>query len=385
MAIEFFCSHCGQLVRTADAAAGRKGQCPSCQAVVMVPEGNASAPPPPSNSAVIECDCPQCGQIVRAPASAAGKRGQCPQCQSLLTVPARSTVSTAPVPAAAGGLVEIQDPWSDLPPVGSQHGVSPFAQPATTQALADPADGEEPPPEPMQPAWVAIMERARAEERVRDGLAWDRDATLGSMFDTTFQLCSSGGVGFDDMAVRGGYSNPLTFFVFAVFVNHVAGIALRVGLYLLAALLQRELGNVDWIGLLQLVCFLGVFAAIISLFGATLSAFLSSWCTHLVLQLFGRLRYGYEATFRVMCYSGGANYMLGATIVFSPLMLVFAFLLPIWGLARVHGIPVWQSIIAFLLGIFLTGILIVGLSVALYIFVISALITSFNLQQYFGR
>jgi hypothetical protein len=37
MAIEFHCSHCGHLVRTANEHAGKRGKCPSCHNSVYIP------------------------------------------------------------------------------------------------------------------------------------------------------------------------------------------------------------------------------------------------------------------------------------------------------------------------------------------------------------
>src|SRR5688500_10060952 len=100
MAIEFPCPTCRQLVRTPDAAAGKKGKCPSCGTVVIIPApitvvapsqepgprvqesgarnqdpkdvGQDRAPSQPA-TATIEFACPTCRLVVRTPAAAAGK------------------------------------------------------------------------------------------------------------------------------------------------------------------------------------------------------------------------------------------------------------------------------------------------------------------------
>lgn len=46
MAIEFACSSCGKVLRTADNTAGRQAKCPACGAATVIP--SASPPPPPA-------------------------------------------------------------------------------------------------------------------------------------------------------------------------------------------------------------------------------------------------------------------------------------------------------------------------------------------------
>ncbi len=127
MPIEFPCPICHQQVRTPDAAAGKKGKCPNCGTLVLIPApvvvfpppGAASKPtiqspskprppdparmppghdPPPPKPATppppaapagsIEFACPECHQTVRTPAAAAGKKGYCPHCHAVVQIPA---------------------------------------------------------------------------------------------------------------------------------------------------------------------------------------------------------------------------------------------------------------------------------------------------------
>lgn len=126
--IEFPCSHCGLPVRTPAAAAGKKGKCPNCGAVVKIPEANRLAGPeadrggirtaavtsprlpsttqtaesatrqPTGMPATVEFACPQCGKPVRTPAAAAGKKGRCPSCNAIFAIPAASTARSTPGP-----------------------------------------------------------------------------------------------------------------------------------------------------------------------------------------------------------------------------------------------------------------------------------------------
>lgn len=47
MPIEFRCTQCNKLLRTADDTAGKQAQCPECGAVVTIPSGTAGSQPPP--------------------------------------------------------------------------------------------------------------------------------------------------------------------------------------------------------------------------------------------------------------------------------------------------------------------------------------------------
>jgi hypothetical protein len=47
----------------------------------------AVTPAPPVPEATLTVTCPECGEVLRLPARAAGKRGRCPQCRSLFLVP----------------------------------------------------------------------------------------------------------------------------------------------------------------------------------------------------------------------------------------------------------------------------------------------------------
>ena len=119
MPIEFPCPSCRQQVRTPDAAAGKKGQCPNCGALVMIPapavlvkpaEGRAedrgqgtgdrasgvgSRELEPeakgqlsADGRTIEFACTSCGMLVRTPATAAGRKGKCPHCFEVVHIPA---------------------------------------------------------------------------------------------------------------------------------------------------------------------------------------------------------------------------------------------------------------------------------------------------------
>src|SRR5262245_12557605 len=88
MSIQFACPMCGDLVRTSDAMAGRRGKCPHCDLVFTIPfTSTHPASPTIALDGKLEFTCESCGQLVRVPVSAAGKRGQCPHCQVVGVIP----------------------------------------------------------------------------------------------------------------------------------------------------------------------------------------------------------------------------------------------------------------------------------------------------------
>ena len=97
--IEFACPECGLPVRTPLATGGKKGKCPSCGAIVPIPESPsvavasrpANVPPartrPVAPPQQIDFSCPHCGNLVRSPPGAAGKKGRCPSCSRVVDIP----------------------------------------------------------------------------------------------------------------------------------------------------------------------------------------------------------------------------------------------------------------------------------------------------------
>ena len=101
MPIEFYCPGCGHLMRTPDETAGRKGRCPNCDIKVQIPPTTlahlascADFQSPDSSDDLLEAEAPKiefscsnCGRQVRVAESAAGQRGQCPHCQAVVRIP----------------------------------------------------------------------------------------------------------------------------------------------------------------------------------------------------------------------------------------------------------------------------------------------------------
>ncbi len=107
--IEFSCPDCGRPVRTPESTAGKKGMCPSCNAIVHIPQQSTRATSEPlsglssltlqpkskdqdSTIIRIEFSCPHCRRPVRTPRGAAGKKGKCPSCGAIVDIPIVKTM-----------------------------------------------------------------------------------------------------------------------------------------------------------------------------------------------------------------------------------------------------------------------------------------------------
>ena len=82
--IRFACSNCRRLISVAEKYSGKKGKCPKCGSVVVVPE----------KSTIIEFPCGSCGHQISVPERQGGKKGKCPKCQSPVVVPSVKKVPT---------------------------------------------------------------------------------------------------------------------------------------------------------------------------------------------------------------------------------------------------------------------------------------------------
>lgn len=99
MAIEFTCQQCSCQLRVPDGTAGQACECPSCNAVMDIPDATdgileaeiiqEDAPAPPQDRLAIPC--PRCQKILHCPSKLVGTKGQCRGCKHIFTI------STAPV------------------------------------------------------------------------------------------------------------------------------------------------------------------------------------------------------------------------------------------------------------------------------------------------
>ena len=78
--IRFCCEQCGHKIGVEDGQEGKRGRCPACSAIFVVP----------AESTVIDFNCASCGRVLSALKIHAGRKIICSLCQSTLVVPAGS-------------------------------------------------------------------------------------------------------------------------------------------------------------------------------------------------------------------------------------------------------------------------------------------------------
>lgn len=120
MPIRFTCSHCSKSLTVRDELAGKRGRCPYCKQVVMVPASRATAPvrdpkkpdaeslalaalgvasgetvalhetaaSPPKPIEHIKVTCSWCDHVFEVESTLAGKQTPCPECRRIIRVPA---------------------------------------------------------------------------------------------------------------------------------------------------------------------------------------------------------------------------------------------------------------------------------------------------------
>ena len=76
--IKFSCNNCGRKIGVKDELAGKRGKCPECSGIIVVPE----------KTILINFNCENCGEKISAPGTRAGKEGKCPKCKHELVIPA---------------------------------------------------------------------------------------------------------------------------------------------------------------------------------------------------------------------------------------------------------------------------------------------------------
>lgn len=89
--IKFTCNNCDHGIKVNEKYAGKKGKCPKCGKLVMVPSITSNS----KATSIIKFRCPNCQQKIGLKTEYAGKQVRCAHCRQRLTVPAASETKSA--------------------------------------------------------------------------------------------------------------------------------------------------------------------------------------------------------------------------------------------------------------------------------------------------
>jgi len=203
---------------------------------------------------------------------------------------------------------------------------------------------------------------------------WDDRSRIGlatAFVETTRQVLAAPTAFFRAMPVTGGLGSPLLYAVIAGWIGLAAAAfyqAIWVSIVgparLPFGLDSGELAFVlawleSWAGLVAQVVFGGV--------SVVITVFVGSGILHLMLLLLGGARRGFEATFRVVCFSQATTLLMLIPLFLIPFcgLAVVAWCLTLYviGLAQAHQIGYGQALAAVLLPILALCCCCVGLAV----------------------
>lgn len=182
------------------------------------------------------------------------------------------------------------------------------------------------------------------------GLPWERREQLGwfrGFFETVALLVTRPAEAFGMMRLEGGLMDPL---LFGLIGGCAAAIISTFSQLLLQAIPGFPGSNsaVNAFGggsTLWVIVF-----ALLSPITVALGIFIWSGIVHLCLMLLGGATRSFEATLRVVCYSGGvANLFYIIPICGSLVALVYTIVLECIGLSRAHQITTGKALLAILL------------------------------------
>jgi len=227
------------------------------------------------------------------------------------------------------------------------------------------AAGKTPPPTP---------EGIGASAVVADGPAWEHRATLGffpAVIQTFKGVLLAPGETFANMRQTGGLGSPLFFNLLMSWIGLTVAAGLQFllqGTVMATSMAQRAetadfaeffTGGMLFVVFAILVALIPIFVAIGLLIGSLL--------LHLCLMIVGGANQPFESTFRVVAYAGGCGNGLAVIPFCGQFGGIWALVVMVIGLMKVHNIGAGRAILAVFLPIIaicLCGIIIAVLAAA---------------------
>ena len=209
--------------------------------------------------------------------------------------------------------------------------------------------------------------------------AWERRPTeklFPAFFKTIRDVLFEPHLTFPRMPVDGKLISPTTFVLLLQFtvglVSYAIGIALelvQLPYYEQAFSRSEEFRNLNlpvWLFFILIPGLFILWVAILLGFN-----FLIAGVHHLVLMLLGGAKKGYDATYKVVCYSYSAHVFNLIPICGGFAVIPFFFISSIIGLSKVHGIEGWKASVAMLAPYVLCCLMFAGLYIGIIAMVAS--------------
>jgi len=182
------------------------------------------------------------------------------------------------------------------------------------------------------------------------GIPWERRAEIGffpGLFETIRAVLLEPSKAFAAMPLTGGLGAPLFFFVLVGSIGGLAGFVYQAVLNSVNPSTTPQ--DQAMMALLGSTAVIGGSIMIMPILLAAV-AFITSALIHLALMVIGGANRPFEATFRVVCYSGGAT----AVLQLLPVCGAFAatiwnFIIMVIGISTVHKISTGRAAVAVLL------------------------------------
>ena len=218
---------------------------------------------------------------------------------------------------------------------------------------SEPDDNEQDALEPTEPDEDLSLLSPEAEPSLTEEAgpitpSWERRTEIGfapALFKTIREVLLDPVTTFRHMPVTGGLGGPLLFVVLlgtvgSIFqgVYSLTGVGLQMIFPVLDQVTDAEAG-------MNVV--LTVSLMILSPLLMVVGTFIGSGILHLFLMLFGGANRGFEATFRVISYVGGATALLNAIPICGGLILfVWSMVCETIGAKEAHQTTTWQALLA---------------------------------------
>ena len=136
--VRFSCDKCGHKISVQDQYIGKRGRCPECGAIVVIP----------AKSTLITFECQNCERTISVPKTYTGQEVRCPSCKEPSVVPAINADHPPAQPAALAGPLTLRDlpdeyRLKDEPPSQTSESERALAtEPESEEDLAEMSNGE---------------------------------------------------------------------------------------------------------------------------------------------------------------------------------------------------------------------------------------------------